>query len=422
MKEPIKIVHIVAGSLNSGAAKGAILVHNALLELGLDSRILSDASSDEGIKEVVLVKKTYLYRIMDIFWRLVLRFYPTKTVKIFSVEYFGKTIAHLPDYRSADIVHIHFTRGMISTAAIGRMKKPIIWTLRDMWAFTGGCHYAIECDNFKSTCGKCPMLMSKKKHDLSFLIQRSKFNMYDSVKFTGISKWISNKAMESALLSGHKVETISNCVDINIFGLSDKRVERNIQGINTNKKILLIGAQNLTYPYKGTSIAIASLNMLPPENYLLISFGRGTSFLRESLSENLEHIVLGYLNSQEQMKSTYAMADVFLMPSTMEAFGKTAAESLLCGTPVVCFSDTGTADFTDHKINGYIAHKNDAEDFSKGIEYCVNKLDRSWFKRDNDQYQMKLKLFSPENAAKQYFDLYQSILSQEQKKEISNLL
>ena len=33
------------------------------------------------------------------------------------------------------------------------IKAPIVWSLHDNWAFTGGCHYDEECGGYKKDCG-----------------------------------------------------------------------------------------------------------------------------------------------------------------------------------------------------------------------------------------------------------------------------
>ena len=39
----MKILHIVGGNLENGAAKGANILHQALLELNVDSQLLNDS-------------------------------------------------------------------------------------------------------------------------------------------------------------------------------------------------------------------------------------------------------------------------------------------------------------------------------------------------------------------------------------------
>ena len=43
----IKILHVVSGSVNDGASKGAIYLHKYLLEIGVDSKILFNSIDEE---------------------------------------------------------------------------------------------------------------------------------------------------------------------------------------------------------------------------------------------------------------------------------------------------------------------------------------------------------------------------------------
>ena len=47
----INVLHIVGGSLNNGAAKGANILHEALLNLGVNSKILNDKYSKNEINQ-----------------------------------------------------------------------------------------------------------------------------------------------------------------------------------------------------------------------------------------------------------------------------------------------------------------------------------------------------------------------------------
>ena len=80
----------------------------------------------------------------------------------FSLANFGKNILQHPLVQEADILHLHWiNQGFLSLKGIRQLAalgKPIVWTLHDMWAFTGGCHYSRGCDHFLHACGKCPYL------------------------------------------------------------------------------------------------------------------------------------------------------------------------------------------------------------------------------------------------------------------------
>ena len=68
----------------------------------------------------------------------------------------------------------------------------MIWTLRDMWAFTGGCHYSFDCDKYQLKCGSCAVLGSFNKHDLSTLVLKNKIKYLSKspILWVAISNWI----------------------------------------------------------------------------------------------------------------------------------------------------------------------------------------------------------------------------------------
>lgn len=52
----MKVVHLVAGNLNGGAARGAYWLHVALRELGVDSSIITNGQESLGDNSVFLLQ------------------------------------------------------------------------------------------------------------------------------------------------------------------------------------------------------------------------------------------------------------------------------------------------------------------------------------------------------------------------------
>ena len=93
----------------------------------------------------------------------------------------------------------------------------------------------------------------------------------------------------------------------------------------------------------------------------------------------------------------------------MESFGKTLAEAMACGTPVVCFNATGPMDIVEHKITGYKARPYDPVDLARGIRWALELLDdESGVVRAQSRKRVKL-LFDSSVIAKQYISLYESL-------------
>lgn len=375
----MKVLHLSAASELTGAGKATLLTHNALLNKGIKSRVLF-LKSNINVPEVYSYHKistiAKFIRLTTTFIdKLPLTLYPKKTHSIFSPGLVGLNLKHDKLIKWADIIHIHWANhGFIDIQEIPKWNKPVVWTLRDMWAFTGGCHHAFECENFKNRCGNCPALGSNIETDLSSYVLKRKLKYLRNLNVTwvAISSWIQRMANESVLLKERLVEVIHSGVDANLFTVLKKNLVRTKLKLPIDKIIILIGAANIRERYKGFEYAKGLLNKISPD-FLVITFGSGY-FLDGEIQQQSIHF--GEVNN-EQLKEIYNAADVFLGPSIAEAMGKTFLEAQLCGLPVVCFDETGPADIVKHKETGYLAKYKNADDLLTGLEFCLNtKMNR----------------------------------------------
>ncbi|MFM8487337.1 MAG: glycosyltransferase, partial [Bacteroidota bacterium] len=115
----------------------------------------------------------------------------------FSLANFGTDISHHPLVQRADVIHLHWwNQGFLSLRnleALGRSGKKIVWTLHDMWAFTGGCHYDWGCGRFSDACGKCPYLRFPSEKDLSNQVWKRKKSLYPAgMEIVTCSKWLAD--------------------------------------------------------------------------------------------------------------------------------------------------------------------------------------------------------------------------------------
>ena len=129
---------------------------------------LTEALNNNGIQAKMLVRDKQTDQItvveLDRSWKNIWRFIWERLViwkankfkknNLFSVDIAntGANITSLPEFVQADVVHLHWiNQGMLSLNSIKKIinsGKPIVWTMHDMWPFTGICHHARECDNF----------------------------------------------------------------------------------------------------------------------------------------------------------------------------------------------------------------------------------------------------------------------------------
>lgn len=409
----MKILHVSAGNLTSGAAKGAFYLHSALIQSNIDSRILinykNEKESETNLYSSDIFNMQYSRRITELD-KLSAKLYRNRKHGPFHTGFVGTNIIQHPWYRDADIIHLHWINNFISIKEISRIDKPIVWTLRDMWPLTGGCHYSLDCKRYKIGCGKCPALIVGGTFDASYFSFREKCKTYPkNISFVGVSEWISEFAAESQILGNRSISTIHNGIDTNLFYPVSKTIARNKLGLPLKKKIVLFGAQRVDDPLKGSHYLTSALANLNDPNVLLLTFGYLDSKIRNLFNKKSHH--LGFIDDPEQLKYVYSAADLFVHSSSTEAFGKTIVESMACGIPVVCFDHQGAKDIVSHLITGYKAEPFDDVSLAQGIRYFLEISQAEYLNYSKQSRERAVKLFDFKVMAHKYVSLYNKILS-----------
>ncbi|HEY9004639.1 MAG TPA: glycosyltransferase family 4 protein [Ohtaekwangia sp.] len=371
----VKVLHIIAGDIKGGAARGALWLHQGLLDMHVESRILTNSKETLANHTISSVAQTTRDLISNAIRaradQLPVMLYRNRKTEIFSTAIVGYNFLKHPLFEWADIIHLHWINGgFVNIRHLAKIKKPIVWTLRDMWPLTGGCHIALDCTKYQTGCGACPQLASTNQNDLSkYTLYRKKKYIPKKTALVGISQWISDCARQSSLFSDFNILTISNNINCNDFFPIEKNTARKLLGLPTNEKILLVGAQKINDHSKGFDKFIEAMNYLKEPPFLLF-FGKIDSTFFETTK--FKGKSLGFLSDTISLRIVYSAADVFVAPTLMDSFGKTLAEAMACGTPVVCFDATGPKDIVDHKINGYKAKPFSTMDLAEGIKWVLS--------------------------------------------------
>jgi glycosyltransferase involved in cell wall biosynthesis len=367
-----------------GASVSAYRLQQSLIANKLDSRMLvakkihDDASvySPEKLIDRELIK---LSPRID---RLLLQLYPNRDYdKSYSLQVFpDKLLSRLAEFKP-DLINLHWINaGFLKIETIAKFKKPIVWTLHDMWAFTGGCHYSEECDRYQNACGSCPQLSSNRDSDLSRWVWKRKSKYWHDLNLTIVtpSKWLSQCASNSSLFQGLQVKTIPYGLDIQKYQPSDKKMARKVLGLPLDKTIILFGATAINDRRKGFALLIEALGKLqartPEFPIELVIFGDVDPETLPKLEFPIK--CLGRLSDEAYLSQVYAAADVFISPSLFENLSNAVMEALACGTCCVAFDIGGMPDMIEHKQNGYLAQPFDPEDLARGIAWTIADKER----------------------------------------------
>ena len=418
----MKIVHLTNSDLNGGAARACYRIHHSLRIIGVDSKIVTQQklSVDDSvilINESIIEKiKTFVRRGFD--W-LTIELFTIKGRGRFTFPFWGNDISKNKFVKEADIISLQWiNEGFLSLNSLYKLKKlnkPIVWTNHDMWAFTGGCHYTGDCENYLTECKNCPSLKHSGKKDYSNKIFQTKKNLYSDMNLSLItcSNWLANEAGKSELLKDKRIEVIPNPIETDIFIQHNKAESRKKLNLPEDKFLLLFVSMTVKDKRKGLLYLNRALNMLFEKNrnikdIELLVLGAA----EESFFENLpfKTNLLGRLSNSIEIAECYSAADLFIAPSLEDNLPNTVMESLSCCTPVVAYNIGGMPDMIDHEQNGYLAKRKNEEDLMKGILWFYNLPENDKkFIRANARQKI-LNNFTYEKVGKKYQTFYESLL------------
>lgn len=400
--------------MQGGAARAAYRLHRALLSSEVDSQMLvqSKISDDYTVIGPQGGLQRFASIVNPVLDSLLVRFYKSKRGTLFSPSLVSfRGIARKINKLNPDIVHLHWIcGGMIGIGEIAKIKAPIIWSLHDDWAFTGGCHIKWECEKFKQQCGACPHLGSTAKYDLSRIIFNKKkkiFRRLKNIVIVGLSSWLASCAKESSLLKNISIINLPNLIDAQAFSPIDKNIARDLLGLPINKGLILFGAYNATNDInKGFKLLCDALKILKMDNIELVVFGSSKPMNPQIFKFRTHY--LGHLHDDVSLRLLYSSSNVLVVPSLQEAFSQTALESFSCATPVVAYGATGIVDIIDHKKNGYLAKPYEAEDLARGIEWVLSHND--YFTLCKNARNKALNCFDEKIVIQKYIRLFKEVL------------
>ena len=221
----MKILHVIGGSFEDGAFKGVNILHKNLKELGIESKILNNRSknkdyiNNEILKDTIFIHdsllKKFIGHLILIFERILKFIFLPSPRSTFTLSIFGYDITKLKIYKESDIIHIHWLdQNFIKISSLSKIKKPIVWTMRDMWPFTGGSHYTIDFEKYEKSLLSKTIKNFKKK------------NYPKHINFIAISNWLQLEAKKSFVLNNYDIKKIYNNIDLRDFDLLSKTEAR----------------------------------------------------------------------------------------------------------------------------------------------------------------------------------------------------
>lgn len=408
----MKVAHLNLGDRYhyGGTAVATLRLHQTLRKIGVDSNVLC-GYVDGKYEKVDRLPRPNWIKLFETLVKPIAKEFGLNDLHNFSSFLFR----HSPVFKKNDLLHLHcIHHGYFNYLALPYLtaEKPAVYTIHDIWAFTGHCSVSYQCDRWKIGCGQCPDLtiLPAVKRDNTHLEWKLKQWAYQrsNLSIVSPSTWITQQVQES-ILKDFPIYQIPHGIDIDVFRPLDKNYCRLVLGIPPDKKVLMtIGSDSFL---KGADILQKSIQSLPislQKDIIFLVMGKEVGFLTQNF--NCKVCYVGSVEADRLKAILYSAADLFLFPTRGETFGLVALESLACMTPVVSFRVGGVPDIVRHGQTGYLAAPESSQEFTQGI---VQLLEDSNMRREMGQRgrQMALNEFSIELEAQRYIEVYAKILN-----------
>lgn len=199
--------------------------------------------------------------------------------------------------------------------------------------------------------------------------------------YSRLDKWISirmdsviavSEAIKDFLVRYEKIPGERVKVIYNGIKVEDFRKAGSIRyDLGLSKNDFIVGTVGRLTEQKNHITLFRAIRQLVPriKDIRLLVVGDGE--LRQSLESwvlenNLADHIL-FLGKRDDMGAVYSAMDLFCMPSLFEGFGRTNAEALLCGVPVISSNIDGIIEVIEHGKHGYLVSPKDTDGLSSRI-------------------------------------------------------
>ena len=148
----MKVLLISTSDSESGASRATYRLHKGLQSINsnsqmlvqtkqIDDQMVAGSRASSGIGQAIAGSRLTL-------GQLPLKLYPNRDRSKYSLQWLPENITSKVAQLEPDIINLHWVcSSYLQIETLAKLNKPLIWTLHDMWAFTGGCHYNQECES-----------------------------------------------------------------------------------------------------------------------------------------------------------------------------------------------------------------------------------------------------------------------------------
>ena len=161
------------------------------------------------------------------------------------------------------------------------------------------------------------------------------------------------------------VHAVRYGLDLDAFYPRDRTTCREILGLPQDDFIIMASACSLSDERKGIGYLADAIKKLDLPDAMVV----GVGYVPPNAQPPIPGIrAMGYMRDAQRLAMLYSACDVFVAPSTDEAFGQVFIEAAACGTPAVGFPVGGVPEAITHGVTGLVAHEVSADALARAID------------------------------------------------------
>lgn len=412
----MKVLHITY-TTSGGAGIAVLRLHKALLEQGIESKVLvgqTNIVSDDIVKATETMRGRYKVPNIPVLDKIIralrrkgkcmtpmekmefeLAKLDRKYPAYFDLPLSSFELEKHPLVAWADVINIHWISGYVDFPTFfANVKKPVVWTMHDLNPMYGGFHHVRLREKYYN------QYESLEKE--SYNVKKKALAGFGNLTLIALSSEMERLMKGHEFYKERQIFKIHNCVEPSASPIVEKAALRNMLEWPVDKKILLFVNKNMNDSEKGLSELLESLDMMDSDNIMLACVGDGY------VPDSKKQIDVRHYRSVSDaiwLKLLYSAADFLVQPSHQEAFPLTPIEALCCGTPVVITPVSGAKDMINED-NGVVSSGYAPVDISEAIKLAFGR------RYDSERIRScAIENYSPQHVAKQYIDVYQHVLS-----------
>ena len=367
------------GAARAAARLYACLSNNREIEFLVAKKV----NDDPKIKQLKKFRRllSVLASRFDIF---ICKFIEPSNKEWQTAAYFGAMTARSINKSNLSIVNLHWLgHGLISLRQIKKIRKPIVWKLHDEWMLNPISHYSETLIKSKSRRKFIKYISLKLKNNR--LKSKHRIIMQNNVYLVCLNSEIQRK-IQTQFPDKKKISTIANPVDLQDFYPqldSDLRLKFNLQP-DIPIALFLGGEKD---PRKGWDLLIESTKYCKSSFALIVITSADMSKLE--INSKIKIIEQKRIQSVDELRKMYSLANVVIVPSRAEGLPQTATEAISCGTPVVGFSIGGLIDIVQDNKTGFLAKPYNVQN----LGYLIDRI----LEFDKNIFMLRCRNFALEN-------------------------